>query len=367
MNSGPALFFDGQTARPLDVRIVVYVPTEVRILDEDGSVLAKWPCPDIRMIDAPTGVLRLRLEHDDGARLEVREPMLAQTLMVGCPFIRDHKKLERSATRKIVGWSLAACVSLVLLAVYGVPAIAQALIPVIPLSVDRQIGVGVKQGIVQQLSKGKVCEPDEAARDALKTMTDRLVVVAGDVPEPLDVSVLPSKIPNALALPGSNVILLDGLIQAADTPDEVAAVLAHELGHVAGRHSMRNIVSEAGLYFLLGVVLGDFTGGTLIIGATRVLLSAGYSRDVEREADTYAIRVMQGAGADPTALATLLERISTRSRPGAFDLISSHPATAERSAAIRDQAEVLRGDGTYSPILNDKQWKALKSFCSDGK
>ena len=90
---------------------------------------------------------------------------------------------------------------------------------------------------------------------------------------------------NAFALPGGDVVVTDGLVELATSPEQVAAVVAHELGHVAHRHGLRNMVQASILAALVSYWTGDFSS-LATAGATAVL-SAAYSRDFEREADDY--------------------------------------------------------------------------------
>lgn len=363
--SGPGIFYDGQSARPNTVTVTLTPGKRVFLTDEDGEAVASWPFDDVRMADAPPGLLRLRVETDEQARLEVSDPMFAQALLQACTSLKNRDAIERSATLKIVGWSIAACVSMVLLAVYGVPAIAERLVPFVPYSVDRQLGAGVKASLVQQLSKGEVCKPGPDAKRAFERMKDRLLTNADGLNGPVDIVILPSPIKNAFALPGGHVMILSGLLENAANADELAGVLAHELGHVAGRHSMHKLVAESGLYFLLGIVLGDFGGSTVIIAGSRAILSAGYSRDAEREADKYAIELMGRAGGNPDGLATLLERIASVNFTGALGLLSTHPHTKERAAEIRATADALTDGRSVGSMLDEEEWQALKTYCTN--
>lgn len=363
--SGPGIYYDGKSARPRAVTVTVTPRENLRLFNAEGGIVASWPNNDVRMADAPKGLLRMRNQVDDGARLEVSDAMFAQTLMQACPSLMNRDAVERSTTFKIVGWSIAACVSMILLAIYGVPAIAERLVPVIPLSVDRQLGASVKVGLTRQLSGKAVCKPEPAAQKAFQLMTEKLLSRAGDLNGPVEITILPSSIKNAFALPGGHVIILSGLLENAENADELAGVLAHELGHVAGRHTMRKLVTEAGLYFLLGIVLGDFAGGTVIIGGSRVILSAGYSRDAERAADRYAIALMDRADGDPEALATMLERIASNSSSGALGLLSSHPHTEDRVAEIRAETKTQMNGRPAGTLLTKEEWRALKTYCKE--
>lgn len=362
--TGSGTYYDGQSARPNRVTVRLGAGEAIKILNENGGELASWRRTNVRKTDAPTGILRIRVEPDDGARLEVSDTMLAQALMTSCHFLQHKESLDRKTTIKIVGWSIAACISSVLLAVYGVPALAGRIVPFIPYAVDQQLGAGVKTTLTRQLANGAECQPDQAASDAFATLTERLVDNAPGLQGQVDITILPSKLQNAFALPGGHIMILSGLLESSQTPDELAGVIAHELGHVAERHSMRKLVTESGMYILLGAVLGDFSGSTVIIAGSRAVLSAGYSRDAERAADDYAIAVMQQSGGDPAGLATILERIASLKLPPALGFLSSHPHTEERAADIRDKSESLNQGSTNRTILNDAEWQALKTYCS---
>ena len=88
-----------------------------------------------------------------------------------------------------------------------------------------------------------------------------------------------------MRLPGGHVYVFEGLIDKAETPDELAGVIAHEIGHVAHRDGMRAVMQAAGLSFLFGMLLGDFIGGGAVVMAMRTVLQSSYSREIEAAAD----------------------------------------------------------------------------------
>jgi predicted Zn-dependent protease len=184
---------------------------------------------------------------------------------------------------------------------------------------------------------------------------------AGGIEHPLDAQVMPSSIPNAIALPGGKIYLFDGLLQKADSPDEIAGVIAHELGHVHHRHNMRTLIYNGGTSFLIGLLLGDFTGGAAVIFATRSLLQASHSREAEQEADDFAFATMRKLGRSPVPMAQLLFRITGaegKSFTG-FSILSSHPVTESRLAAAKKQDRPNDGPD----LLTAAEWSALKGIC----
>ena len=100
-------------------------------------------------------------------------------------------------------------------------------------------------------------------------------------------AVLSTPIPNAFALPGAKIYLLNGLLAKAENPDEIAGVLAHEFGHLKHRDATRNLIYNGGTSFLIGLLFGDVTGSGALIFASRSLVTSSYSREAEYNADTF--------------------------------------------------------------------------------
>src|SRR5438067_12903258 len=105
-----------------------------------------------------------------------------------------------------------------------------------------------------------------------------------------------SSLPNAFALPGGRVYVLSGLLAQAQSPDELAGVLAHEFGHVVRRDGLRRLIRDGGTSFLVGLMFGDVTGSGVVLMAGRIVLSASHTRAAEEEADAFAVTVMHRLG-----------------------------------------------------------------------
>ena len=135
---------------------------------------------------------------------------------------------------------------------------------------------------------------------------------------------------NAFALPGGHVVVTDALVGLARHDDEVIAVVAHELGHVEHRHSLRLALQSIGAGVLLVAITGDIGSfSDLAAGLPSLLLQTGYSRDMEREADAYALAWLNTACIPPRRFADILQRLD-KGAPDSVDLLSSHPGTASR-------------------------------------
>src|SRR3954464_4438894 len=162
------------------------------------------------------------------------------------------------------------------------------------------------------LDKGDTSRPFECAnedgRAALAKLMGKLEAAAA-LPIPLEPKVVRRSEPNAIALPGGHIYVFEGLIEKSENPDELAGVIAHEIGHVAHRDGTRSILQSAGLSFLFGMLLGDFVGGGAVVIGARAVLRSSYSRDVEGAADRYGADLLNRAGGDVRAFGAILTPI----------------------------------------------------------
>jgi predicted Zn-dependent protease len=192
-------------------------------------------------------------------------------------------------------------------------------------------------------------------------MFAKLEQAAGQ-PIPLRVMVVRNDDANAVTLPGGIIYVFYGLIEKAENPDEVAGVIAHELGHVAHRDGTRTVLQHGAMSLLFGLLLGDFVGGGAVIIAAKAILQTSYSRGVEAAADDYAVDLMKALDADPRALGTILTRIAGSSH-SALKLLLDHPETKDRVNAINSRA----GAGPTKALITPSEWADLKRVCSGTK
>ncbi|MBZ9612197.1 M48 family metallopeptidase [Rheinheimera maricola] len=143
---------------------------------------------------------------------------------------------------------------------------------------------------------------------------------------------------NAFALPDGTVVITDDLVLLLKhNPDAILAVLLHEIGHVEGQHSVRLVAQSLGATLVIGIMFGNPEGvADLLLGSGSVLLQNAFSRDMEREADQFAIAQLTVLGKTPSAFAdamsALLAQHSEESAESSTLLkyLSTHPDTRER-------------------------------------
>lgn len=177
---------------------------------------------------------------------------------------------------------------------------------------------------------------------------------------PMRVGVVDMPVVNAVALPGGRILIFRGLIDEAGSPDEVAGVLAHEIGHVEHRHVMVALLRRFGIGLLLG------SGGSAAEYG-QALIESRYSRSAEREADDYSVEHLKKAGISPAATAKLFARLGKQEAelPGVFVYMASHPPSIERRQRFEAAAKTMP---TSRPSLDAAQWAAVRAMCrSDRK
>lgn len=224
--------------------------------------------------------------------------------------------------------------------------------PHIPLSWEQRLG----DAMIGDFG-GRLCETPQS-RAALAKLQRKL---GDDVPI-RRIGIANAKMVNAVALPGGHILLFDQLIQDAKSPDEMAGILAHEIGHVRNRDTMTALIRQFGLSIVLGGFGGDL-GNTV-----NSLLSLSYGRDAERAADTYSIAALREANISPLPTAAFFKRLSgpagDEQIERAANLMASHPISAERRKAFEDSA---RKGHRYEAALTPAEWRAVVNACKEDK
>lgn len=367
LTSGAGIYFDGKTSARHDARVTLG-EAGLQITSQFGSLLAQWPYDEIEGLAAPDNVLRIgRRGSATLERLEITDPALATAVDARADYVDRTGTRQRRQRIRVIGWSVAATLSLLLGGYFGVPAIAGRLAPLVPAVIDRKLGDAVEVQVRGQLDPRKTgvafecgnADTEKPGRAALDKIVSRLETAAA-LPSPLRSLVVRRADANAIALPGGKIYVFRGLIAKADTADEVAGAIAHEIGHVAHRDGTKAVLESGGLSFLFGMLLGDFVGGGAVVLAAKTVLELSYSREAEAAADAYGAELMNKANGNARALGSILAKIGGATEPG-MKILLNHPETQARVAAVNQIAAGVR-PGT--PFLTAAEWAALKRICA---
>ncbi len=211
----------------------------------------------------------------------------------------------------------------------------------------------------------EVTDPEIAG--AVEKIVDRLKRGVGETPYTFEVKVVRDEMVNAFAAPGGKIVVFTGLLEKAESPEEVAGVLAHELQHVLSRHSLRGLAGRLKWHLVIALLVGDVgTVQEAVLANAPLFLELSFSRDMEREADRKGIELLVASEIDPVGLKRFFERLLELQGggPGFLKILSTHPATDERIEDL--QRLVAENDGrAYRPLEID--WEGVQQSLKRGK
>lgn len=204
---------------------------------------------------------------------------------------------------------------------------------VIPESQEIAIG----QGMAEEVSQTEKRLNDEVWQTYLSDIGQKIVSVSDRQNIEYHFTVIESEQINAFAAPGGYVYFYTGLLKKMDNEAELAAVMAHEISHVVGRHSVKRLQAAMGVQLAYALVFGEDGASEALnsaIGIGMGLTFATYSRENEREADAFGISYLVKAGYNPQGAVTMYEKLAElggNSDTDIFEqLASTHPDTQER-------------------------------------
>ena len=318
-------YYDGRSS----IAHAVQVSVEDDLLHLRGDRFEVTAPVDAVRLEPKLGDLPRRLDLPDGASCMVDASFELPDRPAGPP-----ARAERWVNELEVRWgpALVAAAAIVGLLwggiTYGVPFAARVVAARLPPGVEGQMGA---QGLaaLDRIALEASALP-EARRAALSSRFAALANLAGGA-YVLEFRKSPAVGPNAFALPGGTVVLLDELVDAARHDDEIAAVLAHEIGHLHGRHTLRHVLQTSAAGVLVAAVIGDVLSLSSYAAALPAfLLDARYSRAFEREADVFGLALLDQAGIDRGHFVRFLARMEQEHPSSLPGFLSTHPRADDR-------------------------------------
>lgn len=356
-----ARYSDGRTAGVQIVNISV-AATGLAIHASDGARLADWPVANVRRVGAgePNGPLRLCCVGGE-ARLTVDDRTFAAELQSLCPALNESPYASRISAWKIALWCGGAAASVGLLLFVIVPLFARQIAHVVPGRLETNAGVWTSQILIRALVPATQHDRAVCTTPAGTTALQRLVstlIRDAHLPQKLTVRVVNTPVVNALALPGGQILVFRGLLDFAADPNEVAGVLAHEIAHVELRHPLQMAIEVSSGGFLVGLLMGDAVGFSVVASLGGTMLTSHYSRDMEAEADARGLALMHAANLATAPMGHFFQRLTHEGKgTEPLPLLASHPGLEVRAA------QILREPATGGPALSGPDWVALKSIC----
>lgn len=297
----------------------------------------------------------------DAHTLYLKDPALissfraATTPELTGAFEETAAKVRQVRSRQRTVWSIVLAVvgGLTLLLWFGSDLLVELAVDRIPVEWEQKIGESAYRDFLMQQTLLK----EGPAVAAVNEITQRLTEQIPDNPYKFEISVVKSDVVNAFALPGGYIVVFTGLMQKAESGEEVAGVLSHELNHVLKRHGLNRIVKQIGLMAIVTIILGDQQG---LIGLMRQvgveLLTLKFGRTQETEADVAGLRLLHRARIDPAGMITFFQRLSEK-EDGRVEWLSTHPMSAGRAGLLKIEMAALPKN---TPEPFSFQWKTVQ-------
>lgn len=222
----------------------------------------------------------------------------------------------------------------------------------ISIEQEEKLGVFFKELIWDQYPTSQ----DNAADSAIQLIKSRLIEALDSTAYRYQVTIIKSDDINAFTIPGGNIYVFSELIKVAKTPEEVAAVIAHEIGHAEKRHVLNKLVKEASITAIMGILSGGDPG--ILSQLLKQIVGSSFDREQEDEADKFALALLEKAGISPKSLAIFFQRLNDKNLDydENLEILMTHPHNNKRI----DQVRGYKTKNNFKPIAFDIDWEKVQ-------
>jgi Zn-dependent protease with chaperone function len=362
----PASFLDGRTSHAHDVN--VSLESDRLVFDGPNSEISEsWLYADIRNEDEYIAGRGLNLSHPakPDARLVITDEEAIDQILSALPSHRRSAAFIHANVPVLLALAI-----LTIGAVGGVAAgfqhVSGFLAAFIPRSWERPIG----EALVPELAEARQYNNDFPCRTRIqRRYIGRILetlAAHSKMPDRLEILISPSEEINAFALPGDVILVNQGLIDFIQSDQELAGVLAHEVGHLARHHVMETLMHHLGLQVVIMAMTGGSDAASQIGSAGAQIYALGYNRSHEREADESAVQYMTASGLSTNGLADFLTRADKKDEFMAqlekhelAQYLSSHPLLGDRIDILKKGFAAPGRPATH--LLTHAELKELKA------
>lgn len=216
---------------------------------------------------------------------------------------------------------------------------------------EKEIKIGAS--VAQQFDANYSISSDMQANERVQAILERIVAVCDRQELVYTIKIIDEDKINAVSLPGGYIYIYKGLLDKVKNDDELAGVIAHEVGHITAKHGMKRLQASYGYAFLAvaSVAAGD---AQLAQGAQAAYMSVflAYSREDEFQADELGIKYMKKAGYDPAGMTGVLKLLQEQQQKEPLQQLSywrTHPHLSERISASN---KAVTGQYEFKDYLN---------------
>ncbi len=352
-------YFDGQTTNPYNVCVTIS-NTGLEIAKADGTAF-HWYFHELRQSQGTYTGEQVRLEKNS-EMLIVEDRAFLQAIHEIAPgrTVFHNPRFRRYRTT-LTGLSAVAIIAIGLaIFFFGIPMLTDLVVVYLPVSWEEKLGAQVVLLFVPE--ETRIDEPN--CQKAIERMASLLMETEPSSPYRLQIILKRDPLINAFAAPGGYIVIHDSLIKKTRAPEELAAVLAHEIQHVLQRHSMRAILRELSIGAIFSALSGDAGGLHHALEIVRTLGGLRFSRQDEAEADQKGMQMLQRAKIDPKGMVTFFETLKKElgDIPHFLSYVSTHPRTEERIDRLKQM--VAQSDCESVALLPDIDWSDIQKICA---
>ena len=358
--SWPGYYYDGQTSARQ--RVTVWLAAGGMTIEKERGNSVFWPYAEVTQPHGEYAGEAVRFER--GAPLPesvvIEDPSFLPSFQTTVAGNYRHFHFPAPLSRRIgllIGAGILSLATIIAVILWGIPAIADLLSPLVPPSWEVALG---KAAVSQLAPHAQRCTNEQLLQQTQAILTR--VVSSSRSPYDFHLTIVDGKIFNAFALPGGEIVVMRPLLQGTHTSDELAGVLAHEAQHVLLRHTTRALLRDMSLAMLIGAVFGDISGITaLAVQAARTLSTLHYSREMEEEADKEGLRLLQRAHIHPYGMIRFFETLKEREEYVEVPAyLSTHPETERRVTKLR---AMLQEPTDFQAVTTEEGWTKTRNLC----
>lgn len=340
---GTGKYFDGK--KPLSHSSEWEYLNNHFVIRSNDSIIASWPV-DVVEQDLDQNTAYVIINKETGERLEITG---------------DHSQLPKHLVkRKKVasnGKIFAAIILFLGFTIYelwnGLPFVSRIVASQISPETEKSLA-----NIYNLSSIGSVneCIPSQDAQNIWNRFLSNITTKNDDA----EIMIAENPMINAFTLPGRKVVLLSGLLKNTESPEELAGILAHELGHVHHKHIIQKIINALLVGSVFQFVSGDFTGAGIDPSTIISIGALSFDRGMESEADNFAFERLELKQVNPYPVQNFFKRNTMKLDKLSF--LSSHPGDEERMKRFRQKPRTKP-----VPLMSEKEWQVLKTYCDNYK
>jgi len=331
-----AIFYNGQVSKGFEAS-VSFVNNQIVIeyYNFDIAETTTWKLTDIQRIDVfSENKIIITYNSKPSQVLEFKNNQFLSTYLSSYPKGKNIVKNHDVSTKKSVSKVLLLGIVFILF-VAGfyfmlLPYLAEKVAGNISEKSEIRLGESIYKSVLQNY------EVDSARTRLSQEFFQNLHF---DKSNSVKITVVKSKEVNAFALPGKNIVVYDSIIKLMSQPNEYAALLAHEYSHIKFRHSLKSISRRLAGSLFISLVLGDVNGSfATIANNADAIRGLQYSRELEKQADTEAIKLMVSNNIDPHGMMKLFKSLekTTKGKGIGSEFLSTHPLFKTRFAYISE-------------------------------